>query len=77
MPRGAAEAFEGLRVGMKSEAVAAALGQPSQKLASERNEVWVYRGGERTWRVTFDKAAGGVTRVAEALPGNAEMIVVQ
>ena len=77
MPRGAAEAFEGLRVGMRFEAVTAALGQPSHKLASERNEVWVYRRGERTWKVTFDKAAGGVTRVAEALPGNAEMIVVQ
>ena len=77
MPRGAAEAFEGLRVGMKPEAVSAAVGQPAQKLSSERNEVWVYRCGERTWKVTFDKAAGGITRVAEALPGNAEMIVVQ
>jgi tetratricopeptide (TPR) repeat protein len=76
VPRGA-EAFEELRVGMKQAEVAAAVGQPAQKLSSERNEVWVYRRGERTWKVTFDKAAGGVLRVAESLPGNAEMIVVQ
>lgn len=77
VPREAAEAFEGLRVGMKQAEVAAAVGQPAQKLASERNEVWVYRRGGRTWKVTIDKASGGVARVAEALPGNAEMIVVQ
>jgi tetratricopeptide (TPR) repeat protein len=77
VPRGAAEAFEGLRVGMKAEAVMAAVGLPAQKLSSERNEVWVYRRGERTWKVTVEKAGGGVARVVEALPGNAEMIVVQ
>ena len=72
-----AEAFEELRVGMKSAAVASAVGQPAQKLASQQNEVWVYRRGERTWKVAFDKTSGGVARVVEALPGNAEMIVVQ
>jgi len=72
-----AEAFEGLRVGMKQAEVAAAVGSPAQKLSSERYEVWVYQRGERTWNVTFDKAAGGVLRVAESLPGHAEMIVVQ
>jgi tetratricopeptide (TPR) repeat protein len=75
--RGTAEAFEGLRVGMKAAAVTAAVGQPAQKLMSDRSEVWVYRRGERTWKVTLDKSSGGVARVVEALPGNAEMIVVQ
>jgi hypothetical protein len=39
--------------------------------------VWVFRRGERTWKVTFDQTPGAVTRVTEALPGNAEMIMVQ
>ena len=76
VPRGA-EAFEGLRVGMRQPDAAAAVGQPSQKLASERNEVWVFRSEGRTWKVMFDKATGRLVRVVEALPGNAEMIVVQ
>lgn len=77
VPQGAAEAFEALRVGMSPEAVAAAVGQPSQKLGSQKSEVWVYSRGSRTWKVTLDKASGGLVRVVEALPGNAEMIVVQ
>ena len=72
-----AEAFEGLRVGMKQAEVAAAVGPPAQKLSSERNAVWVYQRGERTWKVTLNKATGGVLRVAESLPGHAEMIIVQ
>ena len=77
MPRGVAEAFERLRIGMRQAEVTEMIGPPSQKLGSLQNEVWVFRSGERTWKVTFDKAAGGVTRVAEALPGNAEMILMQ
>jgi hypothetical protein len=57
--------------------VAAAVGAASQKLGSQKSEVWVYSRGSRTWKVTLDKASGGLVRVVEALPGNAEMIVVQ
>lgn len=69
--------FDCLMVGMAAAAVETAAGIPVQKLSNERSEVWVYRRGERTWRVTFDKASGGLVRVSEALPGGAEMIVVQ
>ncbi len=72
-----AAVFEGLRVGMKQAEVIAAVGLPAQKLGSQQNEVWVFRRGERTWKVALDRATGGVVRVVEALPGNAEMIVVQ
>jgi tetratricopeptide (TPR) repeat protein len=74
---GDADVFEGLAVGQSAEAVATAAGQPVQKQASQRQEVWVYRRGERTWKVVFDKAGGKLVRVAESLPGGAEMIVVQ
>lgn len=73
----AAERLEGLRVGMSPEEVAAAAGQPVQKLSSQPSEVWLFRSGERTWKVVFGQASRRVLRVVESLPGNAEMIVVQ
>jgi tetratricopeptide (TPR) repeat protein len=74
---GEVSGFECLTVGMTAQGVSAVVGLPAEKLASLRSEVWVFRGEGRTWKLTFDKATGGLVRVAEALPGNAELIVVQ
>jgi hypothetical protein len=53
------------------------VGQPVRKLSSRQSEVWLFQGGERTWKVEFSQGSRSVLRVVEALPGNAEMIVVQ
>lgn len=70
-------AFEALRVGLTAREVEAALGPAAAKSGSASDEVWTYRRGERTWRVTFRLPEKRLQRVAEVLPGNAELIVVQ
>lgn len=69
--------FDCLTVGMTQPAVETAAGQPAERLPAGAGGVWVYRVNGRTWRVTFDKATGKLTRVAESLPGGAELIAVQ
>jgi hypothetical protein len=74
------DAFRALRVGQTKEQVKRLVGEPQIESAlpdaKAGEETWLYRLGDRQYRVKFSKG-NHLLSVVELLPGGAEMILVQ
>ena len=66
------ETFQTLKPGQAQENIKRLLGDPEKKA----NLTWIYTVQQREYRVRFSKA-GLVVSVVEALPGGAELLLVQ
>jgi hypothetical protein len=66
------DAFRAIHLGQRGEEVKRLVGEPQRK----QRAVWTYRVGNREYRVHFSDSER-VRAVVEALPGGAEMILVQ
>ena len=71
-PHALRDGFRALRVGQSADEVQRLVGNPVEK----KNALWIYRADGREYRVRIVEGKG-VVSVAEALPGGAEMILVQ